>query len=105
MPYTKIYRTVLPLEAEHDVEQARWLTRESFERKAAQHGLQIVDYTERVLGLDEIPPKAADHLPLPLSAYTFHEFVGTAQVNQTLLQWCQAESDHLHGKVTSAKGA
>ncbi|AFN37721.1 minor tail protein [Mycobacterium phage MacnCheese] len=101
MPYTKTLATVVPLTVDDDLDTARWLARESFENKAAAHGLQIVEYSESVLALDEIPPKAADHLPLPLSAYTFHRFVGTARVNETLLKWCQAESDHLHGKVTS----
>uniref|UniRef100_A0AAU8GQ61 Minor tail protein n=1 Tax=Mycobacterium phage Pharb TaxID=3136626 RepID=A0AAU8GQ61_9VIRU len=104
MPYTKTYRTVLPIEPEHDVEQARWLTRESFERKAAQHGLVIVDYRERTLTLDEIPPKAAEHLPRPLTDYSFVEFVGTARVNEVLLQWVTAESQHLHAQGVAWQG-
>lgn len=78
MAYTRTYHTVIPLEPGADVEVARWLTRESFERKADSDCLRITDYTEGTLTVDQIPPKAAQQLPRPLADYQWLSFTATA---------------------------
>lgn len=78
MAYTRNYRTVVPLDPGTDLEVARWLARESFERKAAGDCLQIIEYTEAEVGADEIPPKVGKQLPRPLTDYLWFEFSAVA---------------------------
>lgn len=78
MAYTRNYHTVIPLEPQADLEVARWLVRESFERKAASDCLHITDYSESELTADQIPPKAAKQLARPLTEYLWYEFSAVA---------------------------
>lgn len=80
MAYTRTYHTIIPVEPDADLDVLRWLTRESFERKADSDCLRIVDYTETEIGADQIPPKAAKRLPRPVSDYQWHSFTATATV-------------------------
>lgn len=99
MPYTKSYRTTIPIEPGADVEVVRWLTRESFERAAGFDGLTITEYGEREVPWTELPPKAAEHLPLRVDEYTWLEFTGTGAVSETQIEWLTAESAWLNEMV------
>lgn len=91
MAYERRYRTVVPIELGADVELGRWLARESFEKKAASDGLNIVDYSEREVPVDDIPPKVLEQLGRPLTDFTWFEFSGTGRLNQELFDWLSAE--------------
>ena len=78
MAYTRTYQTIIPLDDGVDLEVARWLMRESFERKAAGDALHIDTYVEAEVDAAEIPPKAGKYLPKPISAYRWHQFTATA---------------------------
>lgn len=85
MPYERTYKSVLPIEHGTNLEVARWLARESFEKKATADCLEIVEYAERDVPLNEIPPKAMQQLGRPLSDFTWHEFTALARVSQDLV--------------------
>lgn len=91
MTYQKNYRTIVPVEIGLDHETARWLARESFEKRAASDGLELVDYTERDVPVDEIPPKAMEQLGRPLTDFSWFEFTGLGRLNQELFDWLSAE--------------
>lgn len=91
MAYRKTYRTVVPIEIDADIEVARWLARESFENTAAADCLQIVEYTERELAIDDIPPRVLGQLGRPLSDFRWFEFTGVGELNQPLFDWLSAE--------------
>lgn len=78
MPYTRRYHAVIPTDPDVDLDVLRWLARESFEIKAANDCLHIIEYTEGTLAADEIPPKAAKQLGRPLTDYTWHSFSAVA---------------------------
>lgn len=78
MAYTKRFRTVIPADADTDIDVLRWLTRESFDRTAAGENLRIVEYSETELDPADIPPKIAKQLPRPIAAYTWHQFAAVA---------------------------
>ncbi|QJD50427.1 minor tail protein [Mycobacterium phage Chris] len=92
MPYTKSYRTIVPLEPGIDVDTVRWLTRESFENAAGFDGLTIVEYAEREVPWTDLPPKIAEYLPLRADEYVWREFTGTGAVSETQIEWLTAES-------------
>lgn len=91
MSYERKYRTIVPVERGADLEVARWLARESFETKATGDGLEIVEYGERDVAVDEIPPKALEQLGRPLTDFDWFEFSGTGRLNQELFDWLSAE--------------
>jgi hypothetical protein len=74
MAYTRTFSTVIPVEPGADLEVLRWLTRETFERKAELDALRIIDYTEAEVDPDELPPKAAKQLGRPLTEFQWHRF-------------------------------
>lgn len=81
MPFTRRYRTIVPLEpamSEADVEVVRWLTRESFDRKAADEFLTLVEYHEGPIPADEVPPKLAELLGRPVAEFNWWLFTGVA---------------------------
>lgn len=78
MAYTRHYHTVIPVEPDADLEVLRWLTRESFERRAASDCLHIIDYRESTVAAADIPPKAAKQLGRPLTDYRWFAFEATA---------------------------
>lgn len=78
MAYTRTYQTVIPLPADADLDVLRWLTRESFERKAAGDALRIDTYLEAEVDATDIPPKAAKYLPHPVTDYRWFSFTATA---------------------------
>ncbi|QXO13951.1 minor tail protein [Mycobacterium phage Illumine] len=92
MAYTKSYRTVVPLEPGVDLDVARWLARESFERAAGNMGLTIVEYAEREVPWTDLPPKATEHLALRADEYTWFEFTGVGEVSEVQIDWLTAES-------------
>jgi hypothetical protein len=81
----------VPIELGADVTVARWLARESFEKKAASDGLHIIEYSEREVGVDEIPPKAMEQLGQPLTDFVWFEFTGLGELDQDLFDWLSAE--------------
>lgn len=78
MAYIRTYRTVIPVDSDADLEVVRWLTRESFDRKAAGDALAIITYSESEVSPDDIPPKAAKRMPRPATDYVWLEFTATA---------------------------
>lgn len=79
MAYTRQYRTILPLQKTDDLDVALWLTRESFDRRAASEFLQIIEFSHRPIDPDTLPPKAAKQLGRPLTDFVWIEYSGTAQ--------------------------
>ncbi|ASR85910.1 minor tail protein [Mycobacterium Phage Niklas] len=92
MPYTKSYRTIIPVEPGADLEVLRWLTRESFENAAGSMGLAITEYAEREVPWLDLPPKAAEHLPLRADEYTWLEFSAVGVIPEVTIEWLTAES-------------
>lgn len=84
MAYIRTYRTVIPLDDGDDLEVARWLTRESFERKATSDALAIITYEESEMSAADIPPKAAKRLPRPVGDYRWLAFTATATAAVTV---------------------
>lgn len=74
----KQYRRTIPVEHSADVEQLRWLTRESFDQLAAAEGLRIEEYGEAVVPADQIPAALGEQLPLEVSEYEWREFTAVA---------------------------
>lgn len=91
MAYQKQYRTIVPVELGADIALARWLARESFEKRAASDCLQIVNYSERQVPVDELPPKAMEQLGRPLTDYDWYEFSGVGQLDKALFDYLSAE--------------
>jgi hypothetical protein len=89
--YQKQYRTIVPVEHGNDHDTARWLARESFEKRATSDGLQIIDYTERAVPVDEIPPKVLKQLGRPLTDFDWFEFTGVGKLDKELFDWLSAE--------------
>lgn len=81
MPYTRKYTARVLVEPDTDLEQLRWLQREAFERLAAGASLKIVDYSERQVPIEDLPPSAAKPLKRPLADFECYEFVGVAEVD------------------------
>ncbi|AEK07986.1 hypothetical protein ANAYA_27 [Mycobacterium phage Anaya] len=92
MAYTKNYRTIVPLEPGVDLDVARWLARESFERAAGNMGLTIVEYAEREVPWTDLPPKAAEHLARHADEYTWFEFTGVGSIPTETIEWLTAAS-------------
>lgn len=78
MAFTRTYRTVVPVLPGDDIDLLRWLTRESFERKAKDDCLRMIDYAEDMVSADDIPPKAAEQLGRPVTDYQWYAFTGKA---------------------------
>ncbi|TWS20771.1 hypothetical protein FK529_05440 [Tsukamurella asaccharolytica] len=92
MPYTRTYKARLLVEPDTDLEQMRWLQRESFQRRAAADMLRIVDYTETEIPTDELNPAVAKDLPRPLEDYQCFEFIGVAEVDRDAVAALTAEA-------------
>lgn len=95
--------TTIPVEPGSDIEQLRWLARESFENTAAKRGMRVHDYTETVVSPLEIPDKAAKHLPRPIYEYEWYRFEAVGRVDDVALKWAAAESKWRTGEVFGAK--
>jgi hypothetical protein len=78
MPFTRNYQTIIPVDPDADLDVLRWLTRESFERKAEGDCLRIVEFLEAEVAPDDLPPKAAKQLGKPLTEFQWHRFSATA---------------------------
>ena len=91
MAYQRQYRTIFPVEHGSDHDLARWLARESFEERAGADGLQIIDYSEREVPVEEIPPKVMKQLGRPLTDFEWFEFTGTGKLDKELFDWLSAE--------------
>lgn len=103
-PFEKRYKTVVPIPLPAGVEQpvtmeseahpdfllARWLGRESFEKTAAGDRLDLVEYHERIVPLDEVDPRLAELLG-PLDAFVWFEFSGLGRLDQDMFDWHSAE--------------
>lgn len=99
MGYEKRYRTLVPVEvgADHDV--ARWLARESFEKTVAADCLELFDYTERVVAVEDVPPKAFEFLGRPPTDFVWYEFSGVGRLNRPVFDWLTAETAWRTGQV------
>src|SRR6478735_9972719 len=104
-PFEKRYKTVVPIplpvgvdrpdtlggDDEHqDFAIARWLGRESFERTAAGDRLDLVEYHERLIPLDQVDPRLAEVLG-PLDGFVWFEFSGLGRLDQAKFDWFAAE--------------
>ncbi|QFP94813.1 minor tail protein [Mycobacterium phage Marshawn] len=92
MAYTRTYRTIIPVEHGTDMDVLRWLTRESFHNAAGFDGLTISEYSEREVSWLDLPPKAAEHLPMTADMYQWFEFSATGGVAVETIEWLTAES-------------
>lgn len=106
--YEKRYKAVVPIPLPADTERpdsideltpeaghpdfvlARWLGRESFERTAAGDRLAIVEYSERLIPLDELDPRLAEHVG-PLDRFVWFEFSGVGRLDVDAFNWFAAE--------------
>lgn len=82
MAYRKRYRTVIPIprDTPADEQQLVWLTRESFDRKAASDALVIVDFTDAgEVAAEDIPPKADKQLGRPSTDFVWRAFEGVGE--------------------------
>lgn len=82
MAYQKRYRTVVPVlpdqAAQNDL--LVWLTRESFDRKAAADALAIVEFVDAgTMAPEDIPPKADKQLGRPAADFTWRVFEGVGE--------------------------
>lgn len=112
--YEKRYKTVVPIpvpvdwdgpplttadlapgarEGHPDVILARWLGRESFENTAAGDRLTIVEYSERIIPIDELDPRLAERVG-PLDRYMWFEFSGLGRLDVDAFNWFAAEFAH-----------
>lgn len=78
MPYTRTYRTIIPVDPDADIDLLRWLSRESFEKKAAGDGLRICGWSEKLVPADDIPPKAGKQLGRPVDSFQWWEYTAQA---------------------------
>lgn len=104
-PFEKRYKTVVPIplpagvdrpdtidEATHqDFAIARWLGRESFENTAAGDRLDLVEYSERLIPLDEVDPRLADVLSGPIDSFVWFGFEGLGRLDQDAFDYFAAE--------------
>lgn len=105
-PFERRYKSVVPIprpkgvddypesfegEGHPDFILARWLGRESVERVAASDRLEVVDYHDRVIPLDEVDPRLGELLGKPVDAFVWFEFVGLGRLNMALFDWFAAE--------------
>ncbi len=77
MAYQKRYRTVIPLPQDQAAtdELLVWLTRESFDRKAASDALVITEFTDDgVVPPEDIPPKVEKQLGRPATDFVWRVF-------------------------------
>lgn len=109
MAYEKRYKTVVPILRPAGVERfatlddmlagegirdymiARWLGRESFERTAAGDCLELVEYSERLVPIDEVNPLLAEQLGRPVDDFEWFEFSGLGRLDQDKFDWFAAE--------------
>jgi len=54
---------ITPDMSEQKIEELRWYTRESFEKRAADLGLTLIDYREIDVPAKELPPKTVGLFP------------------------------------------
>ena len=78
MAYAKTLTTIVPVDSGDDLELLRWLTRESFERKAESDLLRITEYTETPVDPADIPPKVGTQLGRPVEEFSWFEFTAIA---------------------------
>lgn len=130
MAYQKRYKTVVPIprpagvepltelggDDEHqDYTLARWLGRESFENTAAGDRLELVEYAERLVPLDELNPLLSEQLGRPIDDFEWFEFSGLGRLDQDLFDYFAAEfkwqcdewlaAERAHRKALDAGGA
>lgn len=94
MAYEKRFRVLGPYPKDVDRQVMSWLARESAETKLAGDGLEVVEYSEREVPVEEVPPKSLKQmLELGLAAedFVWFEYSGLGRVNQPVLDWLTAE--------------
>lgn len=104
--YEKRYKSVVPIprpagrdpltelggDDEHqDHAIARWLGRESFERTAAGDRLELVEYAERVVPLEDVDPRLAELLGRPVDDFDWLELSGLGRLDRDKFDWFAAE--------------
>ncbi|AYD84606.1 hypothetical protein SEA_PAITO_21 [Mycobacterium phage Paito] len=105
-PFEKRYKTVVPVprpagvepltelgaaDEHQDYRITRWLGRESFENTAADDRLELVEYAERLVPIDEVDPRLAEMLGAPVEEFEWFEFSGLGRLNQDAFDWFAAE--------------
>lgn len=132
MPYQKRYKTVVPIlrpagvepltelgaDDEHlDYTRARWLGRETFENTAADDRLDLIEYAERLVPIDEVNPLLSEQLGRPVGDFEWFEFSGLGQLDQDAFdyfaaefkwncdEWLAAERAHLTALDAEHQGA
>lgn len=108
-PFEKRYKTVVPVlrpagflppvsledilngEGHPDYLIARWLGRESFENLAAEERLDLVEYAERLVPIEEVNPLLADMLGRPVGDFDWFEFSGLGRLDQDKFDYFSAE--------------
>ena len=108
-PFEKRYKTVVPVlrpdgmeppasiddvlsgEGHPDYLIARWLGRESFENLAAEERLDLGEYDERLVPIDEVNPTLADMLGRPVGDFDWFEFSGLGRLDQDKFDYFTAE--------------
>ncbi len=82
MTYQRRYRTIVPIPRDNPADEAQliWLTRESFDRKAAADALTIVDFIDAgEVAPEDIPPKADKQLGRPATEFVWRAFEGVGE--------------------------
>lgn len=94
MAQEKTFRVLGPYPKDSDMSTLSWLCRESAEEKLASEGYEVVEYSEREVPFDDVPPVAIKHLlelGLNPDDFMWFEFSGLARVNKPVLDWLVAE--------------
>ncbi|MCB1287431.1 MAG: hypothetical protein KDB47_06990 [Mycobacterium sp.] len=82
MAYQKMYRTVVPIARDGEVDDAAvvWFARESFDRAAAADCLVIAEFTDcGEVAAEEIPPKAEKQLGRRATDFVWRCFEGVGR--------------------------
>lgn len=87
MAYQKRYRTIVPIPRDTPADEPTlvWLTRESFDRKAAADALVIAEFTDAgEVAPEDIPPKADKQLGRPATEFIWRAFEGVGRRAQSV---------------------
>lgn len=82
MAYQKRYRTIVPIPRDEAADEPTlvWLTRESFDLKAAGDALVIIEFTDMgEVAAQDIPPKADKQLGRPATDFVWRAFEGVGE--------------------------
>jgi hypothetical protein len=96
--YERTYKSVVPIPIRgddevraKDGELARWLGRERFEIVVAGDRLEVVEYADRQIPIEEVDPRLGEMLGKPVEAFDWYEFRGVGRLNRAVFDWFAAE--------------